>query len=616
MTVGASDKGAALRPAIAARPSPLQRLRYNLRIAASQPTTLVGVLMAALFAYLILVPIVAMLLDSVQVQLGDERRIKADVGSLTWYYLERTFSSRVAHSLFWGPLVNTLSVAVGAIVAAMLVGGTLAWLLSRTDMFGRKWFATALIVPYMLPAWTFALAWTTLFKNRTVGGQAGWFESLGLTPPDWLAYGRLPVTIILALHYAPFIILLFGNALRRFDSQLEDSARILGAGRLTVIRQIVLPLMRPALMSAMVLIFAKCLGEFGVPYVLGLPVDFDTLATSLYQNIASRQSGVAAVLAGAIMLIGVITLTIDARLMREARRFVTIGSKGSMDRLNPLGRWRWGATGFAALVFVLSVGLPLLTLVLSTVMKMPGRFTLDNFTFDYWIGSGLNTVALQTGILLSPDLWNAAWNSLRIVGIASLTSGLLGLLVGYVVVRTPFRPLGTFLRQVTFLPYLVPGIAFATAYLSLFAVPRGPIPALYGTSLILMLALIADQMPYASRAGIAAMMQLGKDPEEAAQVAGAGWFRRMVAIVIPIQKGALATGVLLPFISGIKGLSLFVVLAVPSTDVLTTFSLRLVDYHYTQAANAVVLIIAALAFFGTLLGQKLTRSNLAQGLGG
>ena len=72
----------------------------------------------------------------------------------------------------------------------------------------------------------------------------------------------------------------------------------------------------------------------------------------------------------------------------------------------------------------------------------------------------------------------------------------------------------------------------------------------------------------------------------------------------------------MPFISGIKGLSLFVVLAVPSTDVLTTFSLRLVDYHYTQAANAVVLIIAALAYFGALLGQKLTRSNLAQGLGG
>lgn len=603
-------------PGALAAPTAWQRLRYRLRIAAHEPTTLIGVLAALLFAYLIVVPILSMLLDAVQVQLGDARRVKAETGDLTWYYLERTFTSRVARSLFWEPLVNTLGVAFGAIVISVAVGGMLAWLLARTDMFGRKWFATALIVPYMLPAWTFALAWTTLFKNRTVGGQVGWFEALGLSPPDWLSYGRLPVTLILALHYAPFIILLFGNALRRFDSQLEDSARILGAGRITVTRKIILPLMLPSLLSAVVLIFAKCLGEFGVPYVLGLPVNFDVLATSLYRNISSRQTGVAAVLAGCIMLIGVITIIIDAKLIKEARRFVTIGSKGSMDRIQPLGRMRIPATAFAVCIFLFSVGLPLLTLFLSTVMKIPARFTPDNFTLDYWIGSDLNTVALQTGILLSPDLWNAAWNSLSIVGLASITSGLLGLLVGYVVVRTPVRPLATFLRQVTFLPYLVPGIAFAAAYLSLFAVPRGPIPALYGTTLILILALIADQMPYASRAGISAMMQLGKDPEEAAQVAGAGWLRRMRSIVVPIQKGSLVTGILLPFISGIKGLSLFVVLAVPSTDVLTTYSLRLVDYHYTQAANAVVLIIAGIAYFGTLLGQKLTKTNLAQGLGG
>jgi iron(III) transport system permease protein len=152
--------------------------------------------------------------------------------------------------------------------------------------------------------------------------------------------------------------------------------------------------------------------------------------------------------------------------------------------------------------------------------------------------------------------------------------------------------------------------------LSLFAVQRGPIPSLYGTVFILILALIADQMPYASRAGISAMMQLGKEPEEAAQIAGAGWMRRMLTVVIPIQKGSLVTGVLLPFISGIKGLSLFVILAVPSTVVLTTYSLRLVDYHYTQAANAVVLIVAGMAYFGTLAAQKLTKTNLAEGLGG
>ncbi|QCM13056.1 iron ABC transporter permease [Agrobacterium tumefaciens] len=610
-----STKAEALGRPPATAPSAWQAWRYRVKVALREPTTLIGVLTALLFTYLIVVPIISIVLDAVRVQFGHERRLGKDVGDLTLYYLDRAFFSPVATDLFWHPLFNTLTVALGAIALSLVVGTVLAWLISRTDMFGRRWFATALIVPYMLPAWTFALAWTTLFKNRTVGGQPGWFEAMGLTPPDWVAYGRFPITIILALHYTPFVILLFGSALRRFDSQLEDSARILGAHRYQVALQVILPLMRPALLSSMVLIFAKCLGEFGVPYVLGLPVKFEVLSTSLFRSIASRQTGVAGVVAASIMLIGIITLMIDARLVREARRFVTIGSKGSMNRQSRLGKMRLPATGFAAAVFILSVGLPLLTLALSTVMKMPAKFTFDNFTLDYWIGSNLNTVALQTGVLLSPDLWAAAKNTMMIVGLASLTSGILGLLVGYVVIRTPVRALSVYLRQVTFLPYLVPGIAFAAAYLSLFAVPRGPMPALYGTVTILILALIADQMPYASRAGISAMTQLGKDPEEAAQIAGAGWFRRMISIVIPIQKGSLVTGVLLPFISGIKGLSLFVILAVPSTDVLTTYSLRLVDYHYTQAANAVVLIIAGIAYFGTLLAQKLTRTNLAEGLG-
>ncbi len=610
-----STKAEALGRPPTTAPSAWQAWRYRVKVALREPTTLIGVLTALLFTYLIVVPIISIVLDAVRVQFGHERRLGKDVGDLTLYYLDRAFFSPVATDLFWHPLFNTLTVALGAIALSLVIGTVLAWLISRTDMFGRRWFATALIVPYMLPAWTFALAWTTLFKNRTVGGQPGWFEAMGLTPPDWVAYGRFPITIILALHYTPFVILLFGSALRRFDSQLEDSARILGAHRYQVALQVILPLMRPALLSSMVLIFAKCLGEFGVPYVLGLPVKFEVLSTSLFRSIASRQTGVAGVVAASIMLIGIITLMIDARLVREARRFVTIGSKGSMNRQSRLGKMRLPATGFAAAVFILSVGLPLLTLALSTVMKMPAKFTFDNFTLDYWIGSNLNTVALQTGVLLSPDLWAAAKNTMMIVGLASLTSGLLGLLVGYVVIRTPVRALSVYLRQVTFLPYLVPGIAFAAAYLSLFAVPRGPMPALYGTVTILILALIADQMPYASRAGISAMTQLGKDPEEAAQIAGAGWFRRMISIVIPIQKGSLVTGVLLPFISGIKGLSLFVILAVPSTDVLTTYSLRLVDYHYTQAANAVVLIIAGIAYFGTLLAQKLTRTNLAEGLG-
>src|SRR5690606_2885366 len=98
------------------------------------------------------------------------------------------------------------------------------------------------------------------------GGQPSWMEGLGFAPPDWLAYGMLPIMLILAMHYTPFVILLFGNALRQFDSTLEDSARIMGAGKFLIARRIILPLMKPAIVSAATLIFAKCLGDFGVAY--------------------------------------------------------------------------------------------------------------------------------------------------------------------------------------------------------------------------------------------------------------------------------------------------------------------------------------------------------------
>lgn len=589
--------------------------RYWLKIKAADPSALLAVALLVVFGYLIAGPVVLLLGDAIQVQFAEQMRTGLPQGAFTTYYFERALFSPVARDIFWVPLFNTLSVAVGAIVIALLVGAPLGWLLSRTDLPGKRWFSTALIVPYMLPSWTFALAWNTLFKNRTTGGSPSWMESLGFAPPDWLAYGQLPITLILALHYAPFVILLFGNALRQFDVQLEDAARIQGASRFHVARRIVLPLMLPSLVSACTLIFAKCLGDFGVAYILGVPVRYDVLATSLFRAISSSQAGMSAVLAGTIVFLGAISILIDMRLLREASRFQTIGGKGAMARPTRLGRFAPLATSWALLVFLISAAIPLTALALTTVMRMPGVFTLDNFTLDFWIGHNLNTTALRQGILLTPDFWWATFNTIWIVGTAALGAGFLGLLVGIAVARSPLKIAGTLLRYLTFLPYLVPGIAFAAAYLSMFAVPRGPVPALYGTSLILVLAILADQMPFASRAGISAMMQLGKDPEESARIVGAGWWRRLVSIVVPIQKGALVSGVLLPFISGIKGLSLVVVLAVPGTDLLTTYAIRLVDYGYTQASNAVVLMICVIAFFGTVGVQRLTKSSLSDGLG-
>ncbi len=388
------------------RPRPAwKRLFYLLRVNSADPTLLLALLLLVVFGYLILAPVLLLLVDAITVHFADVARTRQELGDLTLYYLNRVLLSPISRDLFWWPLAHTAIISVAAIVIAFLVGGPIGWLLSRTDLMGKKWFSTALLVPYMLPSWTFALAWLTLFKNRTTGGQPGWMETLGFTPPDWLAYGALPISLILALHYAPFVILLFGNALKQFDTQLEDSARSLGASPRVVARRIILPLMMPSLVSAATLIFAKCLGDFGVAYVLGVPVGFDVLATSLFRAISTSQAGASAVLAGMIVLLGAISIVIDMRLLKEAKRFVTIGSKGAMVRQTALGKWQAPALAWAFTVFAISAAIPLIALTLTTVMRVPGSFSLDNFTLDYWIGTDLGTTALQQGILLTGEFW-------------------------------------------------------------------------------------------------------------------------------------------------------------------------------------------------------------------
>jgi iron(III) transport system permease protein len=595
----------------------LSRTRYRLSVMRHEPTSLLGVLLIVALLYLVVAPLVSVLSDSTQVQYGDETRAGKAPGSTTSYYFWRVFRSPVAKLLFWKPLEHTVVVALGVTVVAVLLGGSMAWLLTRTNVAGRKWLSTALVVPYMLPSWTFALAWLALFKNGSSGGQIGILESWGVHTPDWLAYGQVPIILCLGLHYYPFVLLLFGNALRRIDSQLEDSARILGAGRGTVAARITLPLMLPSLSSSVLLVFGRILGTFGTPYVLGLPVNYDLLSTSLFRSVNSHQNGITAVLTAVIVVIGVLVILVDTRLAKEQKRFVTVGGKGAMDRVSDLKRWRWPALGAALTVFAAGVVIPVATLALSTVTKTPGVFHADNFTLKFWVGAHLSGApGFPHGVLRGTELYEAAWNSLRIVGLASLICGVAGLLIGYVVVRAGGSRIGSILRQISFLPYMVPGIAFAAAFLSLFAVRRGPIPAMYGSVTLLVIVLAVTHLPYSSRSGISAMTQLGREPEEAAQVSGAGWFTRLRKIIIPIQRGALTTGVILPFISGLKELSIVIMLTTTGTQLLTTLSINLVDYAYTQMANAVVLVIALVSFTATYLTQRITKTNLSSGLGG
>ena len=581
----------------------------------SHPSLVIGSFLVIVLSYLVLAPIVSILSNSIRLTRMDAILSGGKFGDFTYKYIYRVFLSPISENIFWTPLLNSLTVSFFATLIALMLGLILASLVTSTNILGRKYLGFLLIIPYMLPSQAMATAWITMFKNRKISGPLGMLEAFGINPPDWLAYGPLPISVCMALSYFPFAFLLFSSALNKIDIQLEEVATTLGAKTIAVWSKIIMPLLIPTTMSVLLLTVARTLGTFATPYILGTPARYTLLSTSLYSSVRSNESGVVAVLAIVLSFIGIMLLLVDISVVKKWQRFVTVGGKGIKRQPSKLGVLRVPTTIFAWIIFLVAAFGPFIVLALSTLMREPGNFAISNFGLAYWTGIDVPGMD-QPGIFTSPEVIIALRNSLLIAGSAAIICGFLGLIVGYAVVRLPGSLISAFLRQVSFLPYLMPGLAFAAAFLSLFAVSRGPIPALYGSLSLLILVMVVTYLPYASRSGISAMMQVGPEPEEAGMVLGAGFWRRIVSILAPLQKSALVIAIILPFITGMKELSLVVMLVTPGTELLTTQSIRFLDFGYTQLANATILIIGVVVMISVLVLNRMTKTNLATGLGG
>ena len=597
------------------KPSFGAQIKIRLSKLFSHPSLVIGSFLVIVLSYLVLAPIVSILSNSIRLTRMDAILSGGKFGDFTYKYIYRVFFSSISENIFWTPLLNSLTVSFFATLIALMLGLLLASLVTSTNILGRKYLGFLLIIPYMLPSQAMATAWITLFKNRKISGPLGMLEAFGINPPDWLAYGPLPISVCMALSYFPFAFLLFSSALNKIDFQLEEVATTLGAKTIAVWSKIIMPLLIPTTMSVLLLTVARTLGTFATPYILGTPARYTLLSTSLYSSVRSNESGVVAVLAIVLSFIGIMLLLVDISVVKKWQRFVTVGGKGIKRQPSKLGVLRVPTTIFAWIIFLVAAFGPFIVLALSTLMREPGNFAISNFGLAYWTGIDVPGMD-QPGIFTSPEVIIALRNSFLIAGSAAIICGFLGLIVGYAVVRLPGSLISAFLRQVSFLPYLMPGLAFAAAFLSLFAVSRGPIPALYGSLSLLILVMVVTYLPYASRSGISAMMQVGPEPEEAGMVLGAGFWRRIVSILAPLQKSALVIAIILPFITGMKELSLVVMLVTPGTELLTTQSIRFLDFGYTQLANATILIIGVVVMISVLVLNRMTKTNLATGLGG
>ncbi len=586
----------------------LKRLGLKLR----QPQVILGLLLVVILAGLVVVPFLQLVHDTAVWQEADRRISRtAEPGAWTFFHYIRVFASPLSVNIFYRPLIHSLATSLTISLTAMLLGGLMAWLVVRTDMPFKKTIAVFAVIPYVLPSYTLALAWLDFFKNERIGGAVGICSYLfGVSPPDWLAYGFVPIVITLSLHYYPFTYLLVSGALVSLDSNLEESGEVLGASRFRILRRITFPLMLPALISAFILTFSRAVGTFGTPYFLGAPVRYFTLATTIYTSIVNRTPAVAYIGALVLILISMVIIYLNQKVIGE-KSFVTIAGKGLRRHVTLLGAFRWPAFSLMATLIGLAVFVPLLLLLWQTLMLYPNDYSPGNLTLHYWIGKGQTALAEgESGILRNVQILGAAWNSIRLSVIVALITGMMGILIGYAVVRGRKTKLAVVLEQGSFLPYLIPSIAFGAIYLALFSRSIGPLPPLYGTFLLLVLVCVAKNLPFSARSGISSMMQVAGELEEAGMMAGANWLQRFRRIILPLTLAGSLSGFILAFISTMRELSLIILLITPETRTLTTMTFRYVEQGYSQFADAIILLIVILVVGGEFLARRIGKREM------
>jgi iron(III) transport system permease protein len=591
------------------RDSPLMRLILD-------PVNILLMILLGILFYLVLWPFLELVLHTITWGDGD-RRLSRDAvpGEYTWFHWLQVTASPLSERMLYAPLVNTMITGVISTVIALIVGGGLAWCVIRSDMPGKGWLQPILTLPYIVPSFAIALAWETVFRSPKVGGQPGLYETvLGVAPPEWVSYGTFPISITLAMHYFPFAYLLVAGALATIDSQMEEGALLSGASRMMILRRITFPVVAPAFAAAFVLTFGKTIGQFALPFLLGAPTQFHTIATMVYANLALGLDSMAYVLAILLILMSLLAIWASNKFVgNNARRFETISGKGFRSRQVALGGWRWPIFWSVAMFgFVVGI-LPLILLGYQSLMLIDGFFNLSNLTMHFWTGQSDPEIAMgEPGVLHNANILGATWNTIELAFFSAVIASLIGLIIAYIVVRKDGNPLAKLLDQIAFIPFLFPTIAFGAMYLTMFAEPRGPIPALYGTFTLLVLISVVNRLPYSVKTGVTAVTQIGRELEEAAEVAGASWGRRFRKIIVPLASSGVVTGMMVSFVGVMRELSLIILLITPSTRVLMTVGFNYAEEGLTQLSNALVLIVAMLTIAGELILWWAGKSKLVR----
>lgn len=507
-------------------------------------------LLAIILTFLIIYPMGTIILASL---LDSPPRPGSPLGNFTLENYAAVFSGANLAAI-----MNSLIFSVSASAIAIGSGGSLAWIVARTDVPLRGLAGLASVAPLFISPLVGAIAYSLIASPRS-GFINLLFIDLGI-PFRFNVYSGTGIVFVLALFYAPYAFLFMSSALQLMNPELEEAAEAHGATRRVLLSTITFPLIKPALLGAAILILVLTLENFSVPQVLGNPAGIETMPTMLFRMMMQTPpmpTGAAAI--GMMLLITMMFLVYLQNQLLKQQSFHTISGKGFRPKILKLGVWRWPAFGFAMMYFVLATLLPLFALIESSLRKslfvrnFGSLFDISAFTLKHF-SETLDYAPFRSALINS-----------MILGIATALVGTaLHFTLSYYVNRTklPWRGAIEYIAMVPAgVPSLIIGMGFLWAWIAL------PLP-IYGTLTILVLAYTARFMPQGYRSISSTIVQVHKDLEDSAVVAGASRARATIDILAPLVRPGLASAMFLLFILALRELSTSIFLFTADTRVL------------------------------------------------
>lgn len=609
-----------MKQAAALQANPAAVRRNKVKTFFSKPHNVILLLMGIVLTITTVAPIVAIVQDTFKIHPGTiDAYLAGTSQGYTLVNYTDLFTSPLAKANLWTPLLNTVLLSVGSCIVAIVFGGVFAFLITRTNLSCRKYLSSIFIFPYIMPQWTLAVVWQNLFNSNAVTGTSnGLLTSLfNVQMPLWWCKGLFPSLIVLGMHYAPFAYILIGGIFRNMDANLEEAATILDTPKWKTMFRITLPMVKPAILSTILLVFGSSMGSYPVPHYLGLA----TLSTK-YVSMNSKYTGEASILAIIMMIFGVAIMLLNQRSLKSRKNYTTVtGKSGQISKIN-LGRT--GRVVIAVILIIITFFtsiFPIISFAFETFLPNPGDYSFlytgdaNNLTTKWWVTSENvteNGMYGQKGILYNNTIWTAFKGTMLVSVSCALIAGTIGTLIGYAVSKNRRSRWANYVNSVAFLPYLMPSIAVGVAFFILFS---NQYFNLFNTYALLIIAGTIKYIPFASRSSLNSMLQLSGEIEEAAVIQDVPWIKRMTRIIIPIQKSSIISGYLLPFMTCLRELSLFMLLCVQGFILSTTLDYfdEMGLYAFSSGINLILIVTILIC---NALVNKVTGASLDKGIGG